>query len=41
MSLGDSMKKLIGIEEYDDDDEITDAEIDAEKEKMEKQDNDR
>ena len=37
MSLGDSMKKLIGIEEYDDDDEITDAEIDAEKEKMEKQ----
>ncbi|MGN1381227.1 MAG: cell division protein SepF [Eubacterium sp.] len=37
MSLGDSMKKLIGIEEYDDDDEITDAEIDAEKEKLEKQ----
>ncbi len=36
MSLGDSMKKLIGIEEYDDDEEITEAEIDAEKEKMEK-----
>ena len=31
MSLGDSMKKLIGIEEYDDDEEITDAEQKREK----------
>lgn len=36
MSIGDSMKKLIGIEELDDD-EITDAEVEAAKEKLVKQ----
>jgi cell division inhibitor SepF len=34
MSISDSMKKLIGIEEIDDDDTITEAEVEAEKEKI-------
>ena len=36
MSIGDSMKKLIGIEELDDE-EITEAEVEAAKEKLVKQ----
>ena len=36
MGLGDSMKRLIGIEEYDEDEEITDAEVNAAREKLEK-----
>lgn len=34
MSLGDSIKKMIGIEELDDDEMITEEEINAAKEKM-------
>lgn len=37
MSIGDSMKKLIGIEELEDDDEITEEEVSAAKEKIVKQ----
>jgi len=37
MSIGDSMKKLIGIEELEDDDEITEEEVNAAKEKIVKQ----
>jgi cell division inhibitor SepF len=37
MSIGDSMKKLIGIEELEDDDEITEEEVSAAKDKIAKQ----
>lgn len=36
MSIGESMKKLIGIEDYDDD-EITEDEVNAEKTKLQKE----
>ena len=37
MSIGDSMKKLIGIEELEDDDEITEEEVSAARDKIAKQ----
>jgi len=37
MSIGDSMKKLIGIEELEDDEDITEEEVNAAKEKIAKQ----
>lgn len=37
MSIGDSMKKLIGIEELEDDEDITEEEVKAAKEKIVKQ----
>lgn len=36
MSIGDSMKKLIGIEDYEENLDITEEEIEAEKDKMSK-----